>query len=236
VAYGITNTPATFEPFIDDWLPPDRDGFALCDLEDIISYVTNKKEYKELIWMVLERQGEFSFHCKAKTVKLESQEVAYLGFLSTLDRISMKSDKMATIGDWPTQKSIWDVQVLLGYGNISWRLIRKYSKVMLPITELLMITDIVHTLNTTGMAPWKPIKPQLVLPTVLNWLWGCGSGLESNWNLCNRFHPNKQPNSTKLAVVEVVLHFRNLRYLVLLKYLSCDCITILYICKMCHFR
>jgi len=53
----------------------------------------------------------------------------------------MESDRISTIEDWPTPKSIRDVQVLLGFTNFYRRFIRKYAKVTLPITELQKKTD-----------------------------------------------------------------------------------------------
>jgi len=74
-----------------------------------------------------------------------------------------------------------------------------------------------------------------VLATVPNWRFGSGSGLEPNWNRCNRLYPIKKPNHTKHAVFWLVPQFRKPRTLASIKYLSCDHITILYIRKRCSF-
>jgi len=49
----------------------------------------------------------------------------------------MESDRISTIEDWPTPKSIRDVQVLLRYTHFNRRFIRKYAKVTAPISDLL---------------------------------------------------------------------------------------------------
>jgi len=77
--------------------------------------------------------------------------------------------------------------------------------------------------------------PHEVLAKVRNWWFGFGSGLEPNWNSCNGFHPIKQPNHTEPASFWPVLHFRKLRTLAPIKYLSCNRITIWYIRKGCSF-
>jgi len=71
----------------------------------------------------------------------------------------MESDRIATKEDWPTPKSIRDVQVLLRFANFYRRFIRKYAKVTLPLTELLRTTEIIRTLKAPGKAPGKPKKP-----------------------------------------------------------------------------
>jgi hypothetical protein len=52
-------------------------------------------------------------------------EVGFLGFVITPDGVGMESDRIATIEDWPTPKSIRDVQVLLGFTNLYRRFIQK---------------------------------------------------------------------------------------------------------------
>jgi len=53
----------------------------------------------------------------------------------------MESDRISSIEDWPTPKSVRDVQVLLRFANFYRRFIRKYAKVTLPLTELLKKTE-----------------------------------------------------------------------------------------------
>jgi len=53
----------------------------------------------------------------------------------------MELDRISTIKDWPTLKSIRDVQVLLGFTNFYRSFIRKYAKVTLALTELLKKAD-----------------------------------------------------------------------------------------------
>jgi len=90
---------------------------------------------------VLQRLKEFGLYCKAEKCQFGVPEVGFLGFVITPDGVGMESDRISTIEDWPTPKSIRDVQVLLGFTNFYRRLIRKYAKVTLPLTELLQKAD-----------------------------------------------------------------------------------------------
>jgi hypothetical protein len=49
----------------------------------------------------------------------------------------MDSDRISTIEDWPTPKSIRDIQVLLGFTTFYRRFICKYAKITTPISDLL---------------------------------------------------------------------------------------------------
>jgi hypothetical protein len=139
--FGLTNAPATFQSYIDDCLRPYIDDFAVCYLDDILIYSTNEKEHEEHVRQVLQRLKEFGLYCKAEKCQFGVSEVGFLGFVITPDGVGMESDRISTIEDWPTPKSVRDVQVLLGFTNFYRRFIRKYAKVTLPLTELLKKTE-----------------------------------------------------------------------------------------------
>jgi len=138
---GLTNAPATFQSYIDDCLRPYINDFMVCYLDDILIYSTNEKEHAEHVRQVLQRLKDFGLYCKAEKCQFGVSEVGFLGFVISPEGVSMESDWISTIEDWPTPKSIRDVEVLLGFTNIYRRFIRKYAKVTLPLTELLKRTN-----------------------------------------------------------------------------------------------
>jgi len=115
--FGLTNALATFQSYIDDGLRPYIDNFAVCYLDDILIYSTIEKEHEDHVRKVLQRLRVFSLHCKAEKCQFSVSEVGFLEFIINSDGIGMESDRISTIEDWSTPKSIQDVQVLLGFTN-----------------------------------------------------------------------------------------------------------------------
>jgi hypothetical protein len=115
--FGLTNAPATFQAYIDDCLRPYIDDFAVCYLDDILIYSTNEKLHEDHVRKVLLRLPEFGLYCKSEKCQFGVSEVGFHGFIINSDGIGMESDRISTIEDWPTLKSVRDVQVLLGYVN-----------------------------------------------------------------------------------------------------------------------
>jgi hypothetical protein len=74
---------------------------------------------------------------------------------------------------------------------------------------------------------------QVVLALDSHWLLSSGSGLESSWNLDNLFYPSKNRNATKHGVFCVVPHFRILRSLPRIQFLSSDRMILWYVRKKC---
>jgi len=152
---GLTNAPATFQSYIDDCLRPYIDDFAVGYLDDILIYWTNEREHEEHVRQVLQRLKEFSLYCKAEKCQFGVSEVGILGFVITPDGVGMESDLTATIKDWPTPKSMRDVQVLLGLTNFYRIFIRKYAKVTLPLTEFRKNSDTFRGKKSGGSAKWE---------------------------------------------------------------------------------
>jgi hypothetical protein len=135
--FGMTNAPATIQAYIDDCLRPYLDNFTVCYLGDILIYSTNEDDPDDHVRNVLERLWEFGLYCKAEKCQLGLSDVGCLGFIMNSEGVGMESDRISTIEDWPTPKSVRDVQVLLAFTNLYRRFIRKYPNVMTPISNLL---------------------------------------------------------------------------------------------------
>ena len=121
----------------------------MCYLDDILIYSTKEKEHEDHVRKVLQRLQEFGLCCKAEMCQFSVSEVGFLGFIINSYAIGMESDRISTIEDWPTPKSVRDVQVLLGFANFYRRFIMKYAKVTLPLTELLKETVTSNTPQTS---------------------------------------------------------------------------------------
>jgi len=131
------NAPAMFLSYIDDCLLPSIEEFAVCYLDDIHTNSTNEKEHEEHVRQALHRLREFGMYCKAEKYQFPVLEVGFLWFVIAPNGVGMESDQISTIEDWPTPKSVREVQVLLEFMNFYWRFIRKYVNVTLPLTEWL---------------------------------------------------------------------------------------------------
>jgi hypothetical protein len=135
--FGLTNAPATFQVYMDDCLRPYMDDFVVCYLDDILIYSEDPVQHEGHVTKVLERLREYGLYCKAEKCEFSVKKVGFLGFVISPDGIEMEADRIATIEDWPTPKSVKDVQVLMGFTNFYRRFVRKYAKVTAPNTNLL---------------------------------------------------------------------------------------------------
>ena len=60
----------------------------------------------------------------------------FLGFIVGTNGIRIDPEKIRSIIEWPTPKTIKDVQVFLGLANYNRKFIKDYSKLALLLTQL----------------------------------------------------------------------------------------------------
>ena len=52
----------------------------------------------------------------------------------------MEAEKIEVVKEWPEPKSVWDIQVFLGFANFYRRFIQGFSKIAAPLTSMLKTT------------------------------------------------------------------------------------------------
>ncbi|KAG5719025.1 hypothetical protein E4T56_gene20411 [Termitomyces sp. T112] len=93
--FGMTNSPATFQYFMNDIFHDMNDVFVIVYLDDILIYLNSLAEHSE--------------HCSFHTV-----EVEYLGVIITSDGVRMDPTKVDAILNWPSPQNVKEVQSFLG--------------------------------------------------------------------------------------------------------------------------
>ncbi len=64
-------------------------------------------------------------------------EVKFLGFRVNIEGISIDPDKVKVVTDWLKLESVKDMQSFLRFANFYQRFIQGYSKVTVPLTDLM---------------------------------------------------------------------------------------------------
>jgi len=79
--FGMTNSPATFQYFMNDIFHDMTDIFVIIYLNDILIFSKNLDEHKIHVRKVLERLQEHNLHTKPKKCKFHTTSVEYLGVI-----------------------------------------------------------------------------------------------------------------------------------------------------------
>ena len=113
-------------------------------LDDILIYSDDPLQHHEHVCEVLRRLRKHKLYCNPSKCEFSRDTVEYLGFILSPKGLTMSSDKVKAILEWPTPRKVKDIQSFLGFANFYRRFIHNYSDIVVPMTRL-----------TRKGAPWN---------------------------------------------------------------------------------
>ena len=105
-------------------------------------YSKPQEEHDKHVRQVLRRLWEYSLYAKLEKSNFGQNQVEFLGYVISSDGIYMDPTKIQTILDWQIPLSVRDVQCFLGFAIFYQKIIKIYSKVVLPLTQLTQTSTI----------------------------------------------------------------------------------------------
>uniref|UniRef100_A0A0W0GEF0 RNA-directed DNA polymerase n=1 Tax=Moniliophthora roreri TaxID=221103 RepID=A0A0W0GEF0_MONRR len=135
--FGSTNSPATFQAFMNDILKDFIDkGWCVVYMDDILIFSDKINIHRLRTRHVLERLRENDLYLKLEKCEFEVMKMLFLGMVITPGHISMDETKLAGIKDWEVPKTIKGVRSFLGFANFYCKFIGKYAELVRPLHEL----------------------------------------------------------------------------------------------------
>ncbi|XP_060756607.1 uncharacterized protein LOC132867653 [Neoarius graeffei] len=146
--FGLTNAPAVFQALINDVLRDMINLYVFVYLDDILIFSKTVQEHRHHVRQVLQRLLQNNLFAKAQKCEFHVPEVSFLGFIVRTGQLQMDPAKTLAVQDWPTPKSVKEVQRFLGFANFYRKFIRNFSSVAAPMSDL--------TKGTGGSYGWSP--------------------------------------------------------------------------------
>ncbi|KAJ1088807.1 hypothetical protein NDU88_001962 [Pleurodeles waltl] len=135
--FGLCNAPAAFQFFLNDVLREYLDIFAIVYIDDILIYSDNENEHVQHVRKILAALRKHHLYCKLTKCEFHVTTVEFLGVILTPQGMAMAEKKVKAVSDWPTPKTVRDIQCFLGFANFYRRFINHFSQTVAPITKLL---------------------------------------------------------------------------------------------------
>ena len=134
--FGLTGAPGTFQRYMNDVLREYLDIFCNVYLDDILIYSKTRNEHTRHLRLILDCLRKAGLHAKISKCEFYKDEVKYLGFLIGYKGIRMDPDKIKTIVEWKTPKTVTDVRSFTGFAGFYRKWIENFSGILSPITAL----------------------------------------------------------------------------------------------------
>jgi hypothetical protein len=138
--FGLTNTPATFQLFMNNVFHDLLDKFLGGYLDGLIIFTETDSDNLRLhisqVREVLTRLRANKLYANPKKCTFHVYSVEFLGYIVAKNGLTMDTAKTDAIASWPTPKNVKDIQSFLGFANFYWRFIYNYSAIVKPLTNL----------------------------------------------------------------------------------------------------
>ena len=134
--FSLTNSPATFQRFINNILIEYLDDFCSAYIDDILIFSESLKEHKIHVERVLERLQKAGLQADLKKCEFHVTETKFLGFVIGTEGIRPDPRKLEVIRNWVQPTTVKGVQSYLGFCNFYRRFVQRYRRLARPLTAL----------------------------------------------------------------------------------------------------
>ena len=143
---GLSNAPAVFQAamhFIamNKVFGPLLNKCVCVYLDDILVFSKTPEDHLQHLEKVLTILKQQNLKAKRKKCEFFKPELKFLGHIVSASGMRPDPAKVATVKDWPTPVSAYEVRSFLGLANYFRKYIRAYSAIAAPLTDLLKGLD-----------------------------------------------------------------------------------------------
>jgi hypothetical protein len=137
MAFGLCNTPATFQALMNDILRPFLRRFVLVFFDDILIYNQTWVDHLRHIRAVFGELRRHQLFLKRTKCVFATSLVAYLGHIVFVAGVAMDPAKVQAVWDWPRPRSARAIRGFLGLAGYYRKFMHNYGTIAAPLTALL---------------------------------------------------------------------------------------------------
>lgn len=136
--FGLTNSPATFQSYMNHIFADLIDeGHVIIYMDDILVFTgDDEREHDRLVLRVLERLKQHDLFVKPEKCSWKQRQIEYLGLIISHNEVRMDPVKVKGLAEWSTPTTVKQVQSFLGFGNFYRRFIKDFSTIARPLYDL----------------------------------------------------------------------------------------------------
>ena len=105
-------------------------------IDDVIISIEEEEGHNELVEEMVRRLAENNLYVKPEKCKQKVSEVGFLEVIIGLEGIKIEEKKVKGILDWPTPKSVKDIQKFLGLANYYHQFIKDFVSIARPLHDM----------------------------------------------------------------------------------------------------
>jgi hypothetical protein len=137
MSFGLTNAPAYFMYLMNSVFMPELDKFVVVFIDDILVYSKNEEEHAGHLHVVLQRLREHRLYAKLSKCEFWLKEIKFSSHTISWAGIAVDPDKVQEVMNWKPPMTVHQIRSFLGLAGYCRRFILDFSRIAMPMTELL---------------------------------------------------------------------------------------------------
>ena len=135
--FGLTNSPATFQAMMNDFLKDlvVEEKVAVF-IDDVMVATETEEGHDEIVEEVLRRLEENDLFVKPEKCVWKVREVGFLGVIIRENGVRIEKEKVQGVIEWLVPKSVKDVQKFLELANYYRQFVKDFAKIARPLHEM----------------------------------------------------------------------------------------------------
>uniref|UniRef100_A0A4W5QRZ7 ribonuclease H n=1 Tax=Hucho hucho TaxID=62062 RepID=A0A4W5QRZ7_9TELE len=164
--FGLNNAPAVFKALVNDVLHDMLNQFVFVYIDDILVFFRSSQEHVLHVWQVLQRLLENQLFVKAEKCEFHRSTIPFLGYIISAGSVTMDTEKVKAVVDWPQPTSRVQLQCILGFVNFYHSFIRGYSTLASSLSALTS-TKVPFTWSTAVDRVFQDLKHRVTTAPIL---------------------------------------------------------------------
>lgn len=164
--FGLTNAPATFQHLADQVFQGIKWKEILIYLDDIIIFSTTLEEHLEKLEKVFQRLRDANLTLKLGKCMFVQTTINILGYTVSETGLTIDESKLVAIKEFPTPKSVKQIQNFVGLCNYYRKFIKNFSLIARPL-HLMTKKDQIFSWGEPERKAFEALKQKLLSAPVL---------------------------------------------------------------------
>nr|GEY48946.1 RNA-directed DNA polymerase [Tanacetum cinerariifolium] len=162
--FRLSNAPSTFMRLMNQMLKPFLNNFVVY-FDDILMYSKLESDHQIHLQQLFTVLAWEKLYGNLKKCDFFANQITFLGYLMSIQRIQVDDTKIQAIRDWPIPQTIQQVRSFHGLSSFYRQFIKKFSTIVAPMIE---VTKYKHfEWNLQAQMAFEELKRQLASTLVL---------------------------------------------------------------------
>lgn len=141
--------------------------FVIANINDILIYLPSLEAHVHHIKCILVHLLNNQLYVNREKYEFHASNICFFGYIIGPEGVAVDQENVATVTEWPTPKTMKELQRFLGFTNFYRRFIQGFISIMTPFTSILKMGPNHLVWNTEANEVFEKLKTAYTTTPIL---------------------------------------------------------------------